>query len=526
MTAKSAIAAGHPETVRAAAIILDEGGNAFDAVLAATFAACVVEPVLSSLGGGGFLMAGPAGDGSKEPVLYDFFTQTPKRRSRDGEADGDLDFHPITADFGAVTQEFHIGLASVATPGTPKGLFQVHGDLCTMPMARIIEPAQAMAREGFAVNCLQAYLFQVVGPIYMHSGASRAIFASTINPDDLMGEGEIMTNPEFADTLEALAREGDDLFYRGEIAASIAGLCQDGGGLLGRDDFESYHAEKRAPLVIDYRGARLYTNPPPSTGGILIAFALELLAGLDVRGSGFASPEHLETLVAIMDLTNQARVESGLSLDVGGGAVETLLNPEFLAAYKAEILGRPRAHRGTTHISIIDAEGNAASLTLSNGEGAGTLAPGTGIMLNNMLGEEDINPTGFHQWTEDTRLSSMMAPTLAFEGAGALMALGSGGSNRIRTAILQVLVNLLDFSMSVDDAVEAPRLHYEGGMLNMENGFALDDVAGLIGQYPENKRWDERNLFFGGVHVARYDPAGRVFTGAGDPRRGGAVRIV
>ena len=525
MTAKGAIAAGHPETVRAAAIILDEGGNAFDAVLAATFAACVVEPVLSSLGGGGFLMAGPAEDGPGGPVLYDFFTQTPKRRGGGPDGGGDLDFHPITADFGAVTQEFHIGLASVATPGTVKGLFQIYGDLCTMPMARIIEPAMALARKGFIVNSLQAYLFQVVGPIYMHSDASRAIFASTENPDDLMGEGETMTNPKFADTLEALSREGEDLFYRGEIAAAIAEVCQGGGGLLGRDDFEAYRAEKRAPLVIDYRGARLYTNPPPSTGGILIAFALELLNGLDVQGSGFGSPEHLETLVAVMDLTNRARLESGLCDRVGAGAVETLLNPEFLAAYKAEILGRPGVCRGTTHISIIDDAGNAASLTLSNGEGAGTLAPGTGIMLNNMLGEEDINPTGFHNWPENIRLSSMMAPTLAFDGDKTMMALGSGGSNRIRTAILQVLVNLLDFSMSVDDAVEAPRLHYEGGLLNMENGFAAGDVARLIGQYPEHKRWDERNLFFGGVHVARYDHVGHVFTGAGDPRRGGAVRI-
>jgi len=437
MTAKGAIAAGHPETVRAAAIILDEGGNAFDAVL----------------------VAGPADDGPGPPVLYDFFTQTPKRRERGG----DLDFHPITADFGTVTQEFHIGLASVATPGTVKGLLQVHGDLCTMPLARIIEPALALARKGFRVNHLQAYLFQIVGPIYMHSEASRDIFASTENPSETMGEGETMTNPAFADTLEALARDGEELFYRGEIAAAIADACTNGGGLLSRDDFESYRAEKRVPLVIDYRGTRLYTNPVPSTGGILIAFATELLAGIDLQGLGFGSPEHLETLVTVMKLTNQAGAESGLSQDVGAAAVETLLNPEFLAAYKAEILGRPGAHRGTTHISIIDDAGNAASLTLSNGEGAGTLAPGTGIMLNNMLGEEDINPTGFHQWPEDTRLSSMMAPTLAVEGNGTLMALGSGGSNRIRTAILQVLVNFLDFSMSADDAVEAPRLHYEGG---------------------------------------------------------------
>jgi gamma-glutamyltranspeptidase/glutathione hydrolase len=520
MTIKGAIAAGHAQTVRAAAIILDEGGNAFDAVLAATFAACVVEPVLSSLGGGGFLMAGPAGGG--EPVLYDFFSQTPKRRDPGGE----LDFHPITADFGSVTQEFHIGMASIATPGTCKGLFQVHRDLCTMPMGRLAEPALALARKGFTVNRLQAYLFQVVGPIYMHSDASRAIFASSANPGETMGEGETMTNPDFADTLDALTREGEDLFYRGEIAAAINRDCRTGGGLLGRDDFESYRVAKRRPLVLDYRGARLYTNPAPSTGGLLIAFALELLKDLDLRASRFGSADHLETLVAVMDLTNRARVESGLREGVSGGAVETLLNADFLADYKARVLGRPRAERGTTHISIIDAAGNAASLTLSNGEGAGYIAPGTGIMLNNMLGEEDINPAGFHQGEADTRLSSMMAPTLAFEGERALMALGSGGSNRIRTAILQVLVNLLDFSMSVEDAVAAPRLHFEGGMLNYETGFADGDIARLIRERPDHKRWDERNLFFGGVHVARYDRTGNGFTGAGDPRRGGATRII
>ncbi|MBC8339909.1 MAG: gamma-glutamyltransferase [Alphaproteobacteria bacterium] len=536
MTGKGCIAAGHPETVRAAAIILEEGGNAFDAVLAATYAACVVEPVLSSLGGGGFLMASPgdgapdSGEAPRAPVLYDFFTQTPKRRPGDlGEGQG-LDFHPITADFGAVTQDFHIGMAAIATPGVLKGLFQVHRDLCTMPMTRIVEPAMELASKGFTVNRLQAYLFQVVGPIYMHSEDSRAIFASGDSPAELMGEGETMTNRDFADTLEALAREGEDLFYRGEIAAAVSADCRSGGGLLDRDDFEFYRAEKRQPFVTEYRGARLYTNPPPSTGGILIAFALELLKDMDVGALGTGSADHLGTLVKVMGLTNRARVESGLRESVSEDVIETLLNPDFLAAYKAKVLNRPKAERGTTHISIIDADRNAASLTMSNGEGVGYIAPGTGIMLNNMLGEEDINPMGFHQWPVDTRLSSMMAPSLVFEPGGNLTALGSGGSNRIRTAILQVLVNLLDFSMSAEAAVEAPRLHYEGESLNLESGFTESAIEQLFRDYPENKLWDDRNLFFGGVHAVRFDsPRGRfagVFSGGGDPRRGGAVLTV
>ncbi|MCH7555638.1 MAG: gamma-glutamyltransferase, partial [Proteobacteria bacterium] len=267
-------------------------------------------------------------------------------RNRHEHRAADPDFFPIVADFGTVTQEFHIGMASMATPGTASGLFRVHEELCTLPMTRLIEPAVALARKGFTVNRLQAYLFQVVGPIYMSSAASRAIFASADDAQDLKREGETMTNPDFADTLEALAREGEALFYRGDIAASIAGDCKAGGGALARSDFESYRVEKRRPLTVDYRGARLYTNPPPSTGGILVAFALELLKKTDVKGLGFGSLGLLQRLARVMELTNRARVESGLG-ELDEGAADTLLEPGFLAAYRAEILGRPRAERGT-----------------------------------------------------------------------------------------------------------------------------------------------------------------------------------
>ena len=225
-----------------------------------------------------------------------------------------------------------------------------------------------------------------------------------------------------------------------------------------------------------------------------------------------------------MELTNKARIESVIHETTG-----SLLDPDFLAIYKSEILDKPQVHRGTTHVSIIDAAGNAASLTVSNGEGAGYIAPGTGIMLNNMLGEEDINPAGFHHWPEDTRICSMMAPSLAVEPGGGLIVFGSGGSNRLRTAILQVAVNLLDFAMSVEDAVNAPRVHFEGGLLNIENGFDDEVTARLVADFAETKCWNERNLFFGGVHVARLKRSpggGKVFDGAGDPRRGGTVEIV
>jgi len=182
------------------------------------------------------------------------------------------------------------------------------------------------------------------------------------------------------------------------------------------------------------------------------------------------------------------------------------------------------ATRGTTQISVADAEGNLASLTLSNGEGSSYVLPGSGIMMNNMLGEEDLNPGGFHRVPPGIRLASMMTPTIACLADGAQIALGSGGSNRIRSAILQVLTNVLEFDMSLEGAVNAPRLHLERSHLSVESGFSSAALEGLEAEWPGMKRWPGTNLFFGGVHAVARLPNGE-FRAAGDPRRGGAVAI-
>jgi gamma-glutamyltranspeptidase/glutathione hydrolase len=201
-----------------------------------------------------------------------------------------------------------------------------------------------------------------------------------------------------------------------------------------------------------------------------------------------------------------------------------LLDPAYLAKYRQHILGRTESPRGTTHMAIIDNDGNIASMSVSNGEGCGHLIPGTGIMLNNMLGEEDLNSTGFHKWTPDQRMTSMMSPTLLLTADGDEIALGSGGSNRIRTAILQVILNLVDYGMSPADAVNSPRIHYEKGLLSIEGGFDNREITRLLGRYPDHKIWQERSLYFGGTHTVMKNSAG--FSGAGDIRRGGVYRIV
>ncbi len=511
------VAAGDRRTAEAAAEILRDGGNAFDAALAALAAACIAEPILCSLGGGGFLLARTA-DG--QATLFDFFTQTPKRKRPTAE----IDFRPILADFGPATQEFHIGLGSVATPGMVKGMFAVHGALGHMPVSQILQPAIAMARGGVALSAMQAYVIDVVSPIVTADPISRKLYARQSGSGDTIAAGESFRWPALADLLEALADEGERLFYEGEIAAEIVAACRSHGGHLTADDLAGYQVERRQPLDRSYAGARILTNPPPSAGGLLIAFALDLLADAGLEAAAPFGPEHMRLLARAMRLTNRARRESGLS-DDPDAAAGVLGDPALLARYRAEIAPAPAAHRGTTHFSVIDRAGNAASLSVSNGEGCGVMSPPlAGMMLNNMLGEEDVNPRGFHNWPEDMRLSSMMAPTVVIDADGGLTALGSGGSNRIRSAILQVLINLLSLGMPLEQAVSATRLHMEDAFLNIESGLEADAQAAALEECTGHKLWPDRNLFFGGVHAA--SSLDSAFAGAGDLRRGGvAMRV-
>jgi len=326
-------------------------------------------------------------------------------------------------------------------------------------------------------------------------------------------EGENFRQPQLADALEILAREGERLFYQGEMGADLAAACESGGGYLQRGDLAGYRVVKRAPLDYRYRNARILTNPPPSSGGSLIRFAHALLEP-HTQGE-FGSVRHLTLLAEVMKQTNLARLENGHIENEGGG---NILRAETIARFRSVLAGHPVNSRGTTHISVVDEQGNAASLSLSNGEGSGYVLPGTGIMLNNMLGEEDLNPGGFHRWDAGVRVSSMLAPTLAMTDDH-ILAIGSGGSNRLRTAILQTLNNLYDFGMTVHEAVDSPRLHVEKEFLSIEPGFPEASVTKLCAGYPDHHRWPDKNLFFGGTHTVRRD--GRGFSGAGDPRRGG-----
>ncbi|MBQ61899.1 MAG: Gamma-glutamyltranspeptidase [Gammaproteobacteria bacterium] len=506
-TTRGGIACGHPKVAEAAEEVFQKGGNAFDAIVAAQLSACVVEPVLASLGGGGYLLACPA---SQRPQIYDFFVQTPINKHQNK-----VDFYPVDADFGDVTQEFHIGTGSAATPGMVKGVFAIYENLCSLPLAELASPAIRQARHGATVTEMQAYLFDVVSPIYRATESARKSFVGIIG--NLPREGELFRRPELADTIEGLVQEGERFFYVGEVARSIGEVCGNG-GYLTQDDLDAYEVVLRDPLAFEYRSAGLLTNPPPTFGGLLVAFALHLMEAVQI--ADLTGGSHLGILTKAMMLTQKARLDA---LDSGRFDAGNLLNTSYLRRYQQEIKDEFACTRGTTHISTADSKGNIAAMTLSNGEGCGAMVEGSGFMLNNMLGEEDINPGGVGRWQPNRRMASMMAPTVLTMD-DKKFSLGSGGSNRIRSAILQVVSNIVDLDMDMVQAVNSPRIHVEGGELNIEKGFPESVLAELEKQVDRIVSWQGSNLFFGGVHAVEL--SGNGIRASGDARRGGIGLIV
>jgi len=404
------------------------------------------------------------------------------------------------------------------------GLFAIHQSLCRLPLKKIIEPAVWLAREGVRVNKLQNYLNQILKPIIDASPAAMALATPMFAPGRLAEIGEFISNSDLAVTLEALASHDPDWFYTGEPAQQLVRDCAQHGGLISTNDMLSYEVIRRKPVTVVSHGASISVNGPPSLGGCLTVFALSLLDNIAPGQHEWGSSQHAMTLARVMQASSLVRKRHGLVSGLDDKTAEEILSPESLEQWRKTLQTGALASRGTTQISVADADGNLASLTLSNGEGSSYVLPGSGIMFNNMLGEEDLNPEGFHRLPAGVRLASMMTPTIVSLPDGGQIALGSGGSNRIRSAILQVLTNVLEYGMGLEQAVIAPRLHLEASHLSVEAGISDAAIESLRVEWPDMKQWPAANLFFGGVHAVERLANGD-FRAAGDPRRGGAVTI-
>ncbi len=515
-----AIAAGDPRTVEAGLFALREGGNAVDAALASLLCAVVVEPLLTSFGGGGVALVRDGRDGRVR--AHDFFGAYPGAGRPAGPPPPT---RPVPVDYGVEQQIFHIGPGAVAVPGLPAGIEDLHARYGTLPLSALVQPAIHHARAGIQVGENLVIALQLINQLMRDD---EEVARRYLPGGEILSPGDPLHQPDLGDTLDCFAAEGADLFYRGDLAQALVAFAGGDRGQITLDDLARYRAEERRPIHGAYRRARLWTIPPPAAGGILLTYALGVLDQLDGAGEpgGGASLLQLARVMGAADAVRDRRFHG--ELDEPG--------------YRDELLGETGVARGlaaverataaslpvgnpvgsTTHLSTVDGDGWMVTLTSSNGETCGHLLPGSGVLLNNFLGEEDLQGPPDLIPEVGSRIRTMMTPTLVRLDGGALVALGSGGANRIRSALLQGIVHLVDGGATLDQAVTRPRIHFEGGVCRIELlGTAPEAVDFLERHLGPLTRYDELHMYFGGLHAVALGADGG-FGGAGDPRRGGS----
>jgi gamma-glutamyltranspeptidase / glutathione hydrolase len=453
------VAAGHPATAAAGVEILAEGGSAADAAVAAALASCVAETVMTGLLGGGHAIYYEAATGVARNLCC--FCAVPGL----GASPRKTELVRLQVPFGTELVHYAIGPASCAVPGVPAGLgalWEAHGRL---PWPRLVEPALALARDGLPMPAAHAACLRMLAPVMtLREGA--AIYAPG---GVLLHEGEILQQPGLVAALESLAGEGARGAYDGTLGRALVELCRERGGLVTDGDLRSYTAVWSDPLEAVWLGRRVLT-----------------------RGGLSRVPETLRRLPPVRGLSASQRVVA---------LVESLGSQ-----------AGPESH--TTNLVTVDADGNACVLTTSLGLGSGDWLAGLDVHLNSMLGEEDL----IHGTLEPgARMESMMAPTLVLDGDRLVLALGAAGGTRLRTALLTVAVGILDEGLTPQEAVDRPRVHPAGELVNAEPGVDEGGLAELESQGLHVRRWAERHHYFGGVSALGETGA------AADPRRSGAA---
>ncbi|MDZ7642801.1 MAG: gamma-glutamyltransferase [Woeseiaceae bacterium] len=502
--ARVATATSSQLAAQAAGDIARAGGNAVDCALAAALVTMNTEPGVCALAGGAYVTVWPA-DG--EPVTIDGNVAVPGRDTGGSRHA----VEPVVMDYGGGIETL-AGAASIAVPGTLAALERASQRYGRMPWRTLLEPSIASARDGFPLSSACHYYLQYSGEVIFGRSAD-GYHALHDAGGRLRAAGATVCVPHLADSLELVAAEGARAFYEGELAAAIANHVQDAGGLLSRADLAAYRALDRRPLEVRLDGWRIATNPPPAVGGTVLAAML---------GAFRDHPARRWDRAAVARLVRVQRAVLGFRrerLDLAADPYAA--SDELLALVAGNRLPGAWESASTVHTSAVDDAGNAAAITASAGYGSGEMPAGTGLWLNNCLGELELNRRGLDAGPPGARLPSNMTPGAARDGERVL-AFGSPGADRITTAIHQFLVNFLQQGRDLDAAIAAPRLHVEidgrEGRLAVEPGIDLPELDLPVSRYTAI------NMYFGGVAAASYAP-GDGLAAAADPRRAGGVSI-
>jgi gamma-glutamyltranspeptidase/glutathione hydrolase len=487
-----AVAAPSPVAAKAAAAMASRGGNAVDAAVAAVLVAMVTEPGVCAPGAGGFLTVTHP-DGLSR--VYDGYMAVPGLGDHPADPEA---IWPASMDYGGgiVTM---VGPASVAVPGAWAALGASHGDHGRLSWSAVLEPSLEAARSGFPLGPSSAYyLTYSHDAVFGHDPASRALLSPGGRPP---GEGDLIVQPDLARTLETIASEGADSVYRGEVAEMISDDLVARGGSLSREDLAAYRVEIRTPLELDLHGWSVATNPAPAVGGAAMA---AMLAEMDLD----RSPQRLASIQERIFRWRRSVADRSAN------------RPAEVARLLASLPGDPIRSGSTVHVSVVDEAGSAVAVTVSAGYGSGVIPTGTGMWMNNALGEVELVGDGSHL-EAGGRLNSNMAPTVAGDGQGRVLAVGSPGADRITTAISQVLAAVIRDGLSLEEAVARPRLHVDVGdsvTIAVEPGIDTDGLDRPV------RRFDRPHMYFGGVGAAMRHPDGSLEAVA-DPRRSGCALV-
>lgn len=501
------VAAGSEVAANAGTAVADAGGNAVDVAIAAAVASMTTELGIVSPGGGAFITVWPA-DGS--PVVVDAYAEMPGRHRSDAV---EVSTSRVWMEYGG-GMETIVGWGSIATPGAFAGFDVANARYGVAPWSDLLEPSAALARQGFPVSSATDYYLGFAHDVVYGWDPETAPTYHRADGSPVR-EGDIVTIPQLATTLDALASEGAALLYSGELGEALVRASTERGGLITRADLEAYDAVVRPPSRVDLHGWDIATNAPPAVGGITAAALITLIDRLDLSGW---SADDVASMAAA-----QAAVFSFRRSDLDGDRDRFAAAEELAAMADRGDLAAMQRSPSTIHVSAVDDTGLACAITSSAGYGSGATIPGTGFGLNNSLGEVELIAEGLHALAPGTRLLSNMAPTIAHNAEGERIAIGSPGADRITTAIASVLYNHIVCGMSIEDAVTAPRVHAEvfdgEPTLAVEPGIDVSRVVDMaVRELPE------LSMYFGGVQAAVLTAEGEL-TGAADPRRSGAVQV-
>jgi gamma-glutamyltranspeptidase/glutathione hydrolase len=498
-----AVASSSRIAAAAGARIADEGGNAADAAIAAALVSITTEPAVCSPGSGGFVTVWPA---AGDPVTIDGNVAMPGQGLRDDERGRGA--REVYVEYGGGLRTL-IGHGSVATPGAFAALGAASKRFGRLPWRRLAQPAIEWARRGFPLPTPSREYLAFAHEIVFGWDA-RSWSALHDEKGGLKDAGEPIFVADLADSLARIADHGVEDFYRGELAHLIADDSRANEGALTYQDLAGYEAVERVPLQVRLGEWRVATNPPPAVGGITLSAMLSLMHAQSFAGWTQAAAARLVRVQEMVLGYRRQRLD--LSDDFDSDALD------FLDRVRSGELARALGAPSTVHTSSVDDEGLACAITLSAGYGSGVMPPGTGMWMNNCLGEIELNRRGLTGSAPGTRLPSNMAPTVARRNDGSILAIGSPGADRITTALLCTLVGYMEMGMSLPDAVGHARAHLEfhpdGRRVAYEPGMPVEGI-GIA-----TRRFEDLSMYFGGVGAVLWSPRDGFVTAA-DPRRTG-----